>query len=939
MGKSLHLKTLVSAVSIALATASFVPAHSAFAAASDKAYDASQAQARTTYIIRFVETGLLHYSGGVPSLAATAPVVSGARKLDIHSRPATAYMAYLESQRALHISAINQAIGRQVAVPHSYAITMNGFATDLTGAEALKIAHVPGVQTVQQARDQHTTTFHGPEYIGANTVWDGTNTPGNVPTRGQGVVVAVIDTGANSAHPSFADDTTCGNFTANNHKLVSTTDCSTSTAGVCNGPNPEANDGNGHGVHTAGTAVGNTLDATAVPPPVIPAPHTFMSGVAPCASLRTYKVCETNSCDGAAIQAAIENGIIDGVDVMSFSISGGTDPWNDSDRTFLDAVGADVFVAAAAGNTSPTVVDPVGAVNHLGPWVASVAASTHDENVAGIGSLSATGPGTPPANTTNISLNPGSGPNLGAAATGIPFRSYAANVTGCTATGGFPANTFDGSVALISRGACTFEEKINNAAGAGATVAVIYNNAAGVLNMSVGAASLPAYSILQTDGQNLVAFITANGATPTVGSFNPAVKQGDVLAGFSLRGPSAIATLTKPDIAAPGVNIYAALDAASASYGYLSGTSMATPHTAGSAALVRAAHPDWTSQEVKSALMLTAFNGGHKENLTSAWDADDVGNGRVDLTQAAKAGLVMNETYDNFLAADPGASGSPATLNVPSMRNLACVDSCTWTRTVRNALAPAVPAEYIFADGFDGAPAVTATSWTATAVTPSGLAVTVSPASFTFDGTTPQTQALTITATPSGTLSNVTFAEVVLHEANGLAPDAHLTVAVQGSGAASSIHDSGVLNHVIQANIDGLYINWTTAATCEDPAACTPPDFNFNPYLTGGAFHFSWPNALGGNEAGVGSGLIYDILAPGATIGPASTFITPAGSGDMTNWSAGVDGYLGFKFGCTGPASGVCYGYVHLTTTAGTGFPATLVQYFYDTDGNAITIP
>jgi hypothetical protein len=178
---------------------------------------------------------------------------------------------------------------------------------------------------------------------------------------------------------------------------------------------------------------------------------------------------------------------------------------------FLDAVGADVFVAASAGNTSASVTDPVGAVNHLGAWVTTVAASTHDLNVSGTGLLDTTGPGSPPANTQNIGLTPGSGLDPGDASTGLPMNHYAANEIGCTADGGFPAGYFTGKVALISRGTCTFEEKINNAQAAGAVLAVIYNNTTGTINMSVGAASLPAYSIQQSEGQALVAFIDSLG--------------------------------------------------------------------------------------------------------------------------------------------------------------------------------------------------------------------------------------------------------------------------------------------------------------------------------------------------------------------------------------------------------------------------------------------
>jgi subtilisin family serine protease len=934
MGNSLRLKTLASAVSIALiGSALAMPTHNAFAAGSvaEKSVTSQQdpqLAERKTYIIRFAEDGLMHYQGGVNGLAATVQQSGVKRKVDAHSSSSVAYLDYLATQRTQHVDAIGAVIGRPLVVPHSYAITMNGIASVLSLAEATKVAQMPGVKSVKAAGEFRTTTFRGPEFIGADTIWNGTNVPGGVGTRGQGVVVGIIDTGANSTHPSFADDVTCGVFNAGNHKLLSARDCLTSAAGVCTGTDPEAAAGNGHGVHTASTAAGNTLDSTAVPPPTIPAPFTHMSGVAPCASVRTYKVCATTNCDGAAIDAAIENAITDGVDVINFSISGGTDPWADTDRGFLDAVNADIFVAASAGNTRAATPDPVGLVNHLGPWVTTVAASTHDNNVAGAGSLDITGPGTVPPAIQNISLNPGSGPTLGAPSVGSNVVWNAANPMGCTATGAFPAGFFTGSIALISRGTCSFEEKINNAAAAGATVAIIYNNAAGVINMSVGGATLPAYSILQTEGQAIVAFMSGDsvfadgfdgGAFPPAvqGDFGPAVKQGDVLAGFSLRGPSALTSVTKPDVTGPGVNIYAALDSATTGgYGYLSGTSMSSPHTAGAGALIRAAHPTWTPEEVKSALMLTAFTAGHKEDLTTPWDPDDVGSGRIDLTKAAKAGLVMNETYANFLAADPALAGDPKTLNIPSARNLACNTSCTFPRTFRNTLT-------------------TASSWTVTVNAPAGLNVTVSNPAFSFTGNITQTQAQTITATPTVDLTAPTFAEIVFHETGGQAPDAHMYVAIQGTAAAVDPHiiDSGQLDLSVPQTFDGIYVNWISHANCT--STCTGSAYNFNPYDSSGAgvLSFFFTNTTDG---GVATGTVFDVLASGATIGPASTFLRNTTSAATANFRAGTNGFLGFKMTC--PA-GTCYGYAKVTTTSPNGFPMTVNRWWYNDSGVAIVIP
>ena len=497
-------------------------------------------------------------------------------------------------------------------------MTHSGIATRLTPEEAQIVRMMPGVVSVERERVYELDTFRTPFFIGADKIWDGTAVPGGVGTRGQGIVIAGLDTGIIPTHPSFVNDAACGHGVGGApNKTLSSLDCSaTDGTGLCNGPNP--NDTNGHGSHTNSTSGGNSVPITAVPPPAQP-----ISGMAPCANTRSYKVCPANTCPGADITAGINSVLLHGdVDVMNFSISGGTNPWSDNDRRFLDLVNAGIVVAASAGNTSGTIPNPVGNVGHRGPWVMTVAASTKD----------AGGPGT-----------------------------------------------------------------------------------------------------------------------------------GDILAGFSLRGPIAgnLQNLTKPDITGPGVNIYAAV---LSNYGSISGTSMSSPHLAGSAALLRDVHPTWLPPEVKSALMMTSFNGGFKENGTTPWDPDDVGTGRVDLNQAAKAGLVMNETFANFLAANPSTGGDPKTLNVPSVRNMTCTPNCVWTRTVRNTKT--VP-----------------TSWTAigSAITAGSMTVTVVPPTFNFTGSVAETQVLTITATPLVDLAGpVAFGQVLLTETGAVSPNERITVAIKG---------------------------------------------------------------------------------------------------------------------------------------------------------------
>ena len=141
-----------------------------------------------------------------------------------------------------------------------------------------------------------------------------------------------------------------------------------------------------------------------------------------------------------------------------------------------------------------------------------------------------------------------------------------------------------------------------------------------------------------------------------------------------------------------------------------------------------------------------------------------MGSGRVDLHAAALAGLVMDETYSDFIDANPDLGGDVKTLNLPALRNVDCKPQCSWQRTVRNTLG--VPSE-----------------WSASASSQSpDVVLEVSPASFAFTGDTTETVTLTITAIPQGDLGgSIVFGDVTLVENAAQAPEAHLSVAVSGS--------------------------------------------------------------------------------------------------------------------------------------------------------------
>ncbi len=683
--------------------------------ANGKATDRSGPQ---TYIVLFREAPLAAFRGG---LGIASPRDARSNRLNPKSRAAQEYVRYLQNRQRNHEAQLGRAVGRPLDVTMRMQHAVNGIVTTMSPAEAARIAKQPDVLLVEANRDYALDTDTGPGLIGAKTLWSGVtglSGAGKVSARGEGVVVGIIDTGINYASPSFAatdpydgyvhtNPNGSGNYLGScapggvdagrcNDKLIGGYDfvCGP-PANTCGAPNireePGFEDTNGHGSHTASTAAGNERDELFRDVPV------HISGVAKRANVIAYDVCYTNTvtgqglCPGVSSVAAVNQAIADGTDVLNFSIGGGVNPWGDSvSLAFLNAVDAGIYVATSAGNSGP---GPATA-GHNEPWVASTAAAQHGRQGFDF-LLQVSGPAPVPPALTGVLLTLGSG--------GVPFNSAlpattpialtpgtAANAgidgpsDGCAA---YPAGAFTGAIAVIRRGSCSFSIKTNNAAAAGAVAVVIANNAPGGILPSVPGTTIPAFGISQADGNAIRDYYVANGGAtggipyPPVVTFNVV----DALAGFSSRGPAAFDVL-KPDITAPGVNILATVSGPAGAIGLLSGTSMASPHQAGAAALLRQVHPAWTVPEIKSALTMTAARDVLLEDQVTPANALAAGAGRVRVDKAARAGLVLHETRARYLAANPSGGGDPSALNQPSMARAHCPTTCTFVRTVRSTL-------------------------------------------------------------------------------------------------------------------------------------------------------------------------------------------------------------------------------------------------------------
>lgn len=650
------------------------------------------------YIVRLQDASLAGYRGGIAGLSATSPEITGARKLDPTTADSQAYLAYLSGMQGELLRNMSTAYGRPVEAVYQYKNVLNAVAVRISHEEALRAFNLPGVTAVYPDEIRQLQTDAGPILIGAPSIWTGDTLDGSA-TYGEGIIIGVIDTGINHAHPSFADTSKDGfNHTnpygAGNYVGVCATDpayaafCNDKLIGAYDLTTPYSGgpeDENGHGSHTASTAGGNFVDVE-FDDGVGGTFTVQIQGVAPHANLIAYRVCtDAGGCQSTATIASVEHAIPDMVDVLNYSISGADDPWNDPvDLAFLDAFTAGIFVSASAGNDGP---DP-STVAKTGPWNASVAGTTHNRIIAHMVDAR-----TDSDSLVGLAGMEGTGPLL-TSDIGKPIiyggDVDATNYDGCDAWVGTP---FTGSIGLVQRGSCTFATKVNNLAAAGAVAALVYNNVGGppIIMGGLESTTIPSLMLSLDEGTSLVALISGDStATATLYAalgFAYGAGWGDYMYDFSSRGPSQW-ELVKPDYGAPAVNVLAAVAASGGNpvqYDFYSGTSMAAPHGSGSAALLMALHPDWSPAAVKSAIATTAFQGVIDTDGTPA-NPFDIGSGRINLSAAAYAGFVMEETTANYIAADPYLGGEPNTLNQPSMVEYDCVGTCTWTRTLESTL-------------------------------------------------------------------------------------------------------------------------------------------------------------------------------------------------------------------------------------------------------------
>lgn len=763
-------------------------------------YSPADAQGRMRHIVVLTEEPLASYGGGSAGFARIPrqSAALSAGRIDVRSREALAYVDHLRVAQEKFAADVSSALKRNVPVVAQFQHALNAVAFDLTGEEAAQLRRRSDVKLVTRERVYALQTYATPALIGATSVWNGAATPGGVATKGEGVVIGVIDTGINWASDSFkatgADGYTHVNPLGTGKYLgncapggVDAGKCNDKLIGIYNfaANFTSGEDLQGHGSHTASTAAGNAVSG---------APYlggTFkISGIAPHANIIAYSACVGIGCPEVGTVGSINQAVADGiVDVINYSIGGPTpSPWEDtSDLAFLGATNAGIFVSKAAGNDGPGAQSVGGS---SAPWETVVAATTPARNQGFAFSLTAP---TGAPNTIGILAVPGEA---------VPTQAHVdvpliesptfddAAYDGCTA---YPDNYFrrgqtaDGAqgIAVVAydfaldftNPRCSATSRIRSAATAGALATLL------VSTKRLSRGDIPgtavAYSVRSADWSNIKATpgidVTPTGnAKATLGfpATDIAIAADDI-AGFSSRGPSPFMML-RPDLAAPGVNIFAAVAPANAAgyspanladtarrYDIISGTSMAAPHVAGAAALVRAVNRSWTPMEIRSALMTTAAPVRDEDSTTPA-HPNTAGAGRIDLAKATRAGLLFDETYANFAAADPDKGGKVETLNVASFYHFDCVGTCTFTRKVRSS-------------GASG-------TWTIAVLGLPAGSYTLDKTSFALGGTDSASFTLSVDSTrlPAGQWN---YGQMTLTSSDANVPAAHLPIALRSATA------------------------------------------------------------------------------------------------------------------------------------------------------------
>jgi minor extracellular serine protease Vpr len=477
---------------------------------------------------------------------------------------------------------------------HIFTEALNGFSVKGTKRSLDKLAQTNKVESVSPVSTYSVQSETNTEIIGAETI-RGYFDPKNQRLTGKGITVGVIDTGIDYNHPDLRRSYKRG------YDLVDIDDDPMETKGLYGQSTL-------HGTHVAGIIAANGK----------------IQGVAPDAKIIAYRALGPGgSGTTEQVLAAIDKAIKDKVDVLNLSLGNNVNgPDLPISLALNKAVENGIVAVTSSGNSGPnmwTVGSPGTASKAI-----SVGASTPILKVPYL---------TIDGRKDTLRLEPMQG--------SIDWkldRSYEV-VYGKLGKKEDLADVA-GKIALIQRGELTFSEKAWYAQNAGAVAVIIFNNMNGEF---IGNLDRPIDIPVATMSKQVGGEIVGSMASQKILAKTNIIEEKDLLASFSSRGPVTSTWEIKPDVVAPGVAIKSTIPGG---YLALQGTSMAAPHVAGAAALIKQAHPDWGPEDIKAALMNTAIPIVDGKNVP--YKTYEQGAGRIRIPEAIQTDTLVKPASLQF---------------------------------------------------------------------------------------------------------------------------------------------------------------------------------------------------------------------------------------------------------------------------------------------------
>ncbi|MED6119487.1 hypothetical protein PIB30_012394 [Stylosanthes scabra] len=563
---------------------------------------------------------------------------------------------------------------------YSYKTAYNGFAASLDPNQAQALLDSGSVLGLYEDTLYQLHTTRTPEFLGLETqtsLWAGHSTE-DLGQALHDVVIGVLDTGVWPESRSF-DDAGMPEIPARwrgqcesgedfspklcNKKLIGARSFSRGfrmASGDSGSGKPKEpmspRDKDGHGTHTASTAAGSPVANASL----LGYATGTARGMAPQARLAAYKVCWTDGCFASDILAGIDRAIEDGVDVLSLSLGGGSAPYF-RDTIAIGAFAAvekGIFVACSAGNSGPTK----SSLANVAPWIMTVGAGTLDRDFPAFAVLGNK------KRFNGVSLYSGKG--MGTEPLSLVYFKNSSKSSNICLPGSLDPALVRGKVVLCDRGMNARVEKGRVVRDAGGVGMILANTAESGEELVADSHLLPAVAVGRIVGDQIREYVGSDPNPTAVLSFGGTVlnvRPSPVVAAFSSRGPNTVTRqILKPDVIGPGVNILAAWseaigpsglaqDTRKTNFNIMSGTSMSCPHISGLAALLKAAHPEWSPSAIKSALMTTAYTRDntrsqlHDAALGSVSNPWSHGSGHVNPQKALSPGLVYDASTSDYV--------------------------------------------------------------------------------------------------------------------------------------------------------------------------------------------------------------------------------------------------------------------------------------------------